>query len=609
MSLVFLLIQCFLFATATSAHLLVPFTRERNIARALDTRSPSVPLAASGHVFVVNVTAGTPAQQLSLLLSPSSPHTWLPDAEAMPCQTGFDSLSGFHNLDDSSGSACKWGAFSASKSSTIRAAEQVFVDFVVAYTDKITVGGRNITDKLTLGDIELDDFSMGLVSSVSNQQWIGMLGLGNDATTLFPRPSSKYRPNFVDQLVSSGKITSQAYSIWLNNAEGTSGSLLLGAIDKSRYEGDLIRLSTAQPYDVFPSAFAVSVANVNVDGDGDGFKYDGPAIAASLSPAESFSYLPDGLADGIMAASGASWNTSIQWATIACDAGSKHPKTSFRFQLEGPDGPILNVRLADLVIQQDVTRWEIAYATLANLNRNTCLFGIQKHRDLRGSNTPQYNLGSSLLRRTYMVFDAANKEVALAPTKLVSPSTKSDIIAFEKTGARIPSSRLYCADSSECTSESNASASGADVGTTTGDAEPNSDWKKIVIGVVVPIGVLAILIPIVYVIVMRRKRQAKARDELAARRRESHTDGEDSFKEDEYGVKVTVSVSSKVSVAKAPPSPQFFLGVPGGFPNIPEDRKSQYSGDALLGPDSRSGSRTGSRNGSEGGMEGKEVLK
>lgn len=544
-------------------------------------------MAASGHTFVVNVTVGTPAQPLSLLLSPNSPNTWLPDAGAMPCSTGFDSLSGFHPSDDKSGSACRWGAFSASDSSTARTAEQVFLDFVVSYTGTIEVRGLNITDRLKLGDIEFDDFSMGLGSSVSNEQWIGILGLGNDPTTISPRPSSRYRPNFADRLVASGKIASQAYSIWLDDAEGKSGTLLLGAIDKSQYEGDLIRLNTVQPYDVFPSAFAVPLLSVKVETDGEqSFKYDGPSFAASLGPAETFSYLPDGLARGIMDASGASWNTTLQRATIPCDAATKKPETTLRFQLEGPDGPVLDAHLAELVIPQTLTSWEIAYAgNRATLNRNTCLFGIQKHVDLRAANdNPQYNLGSSLLRRTYMVFDAPNKAVALAPTKFGVAFSK--IVPFEKAGAQIPSSRLYChAVGDECPAGSDEPASNADTGPTD-DESPNSNWKKVVIGVVVPVVVLAILIPSVYMYMRRRKRQT-SEPERASRGKEEDTGGEESFKEDEYGVKVTVSVSSKVSVAKAPPSPQFFLGVPGdGFSGISEDRASEYSQNSASGIDS-----------------------
>ncbi|KAK1760060.1 putative aspartic protease [Echria macrotheca] len=617
MSLVLLLRSAalyLLFATAASAHLLVPFTRQPNLHARSSTGPYSVPVAASGHVFVVNVTVGTPPQPFSLLLAPSSPHTWVPSVDAMPCKTGYDSLGGFHSPDDGSKSACGWGVFDPAKSSTTRMADQIYLDFVVAYTDTINVSGVNMTEKFVIGDVEIDDLSMGLVTSTSNQQWIGMLGLGNDATTNFPRASARYRPNFIDRLVSSGKITSQGYSIWLDTPDGASGSLLLGAIDKSRYDGDLIRLNAgAEPYDVFPSAFRASLVSVNVDEGVGPYKYTDPPILASISPAETLSYLPDALVEGIMAATGAVWNSSLELATIACDAGTRKPKTNIRIQLEGSAGPTLQALLADLIVPQDVSGWEIAYDSLATLNRNTCLFGIQKLPSLRASSTVQYNIGSSLLRRTYMVFDAANKDVALAPVLSTTGSKPSPaIVPFDKPGARIPSSKLYCVNPDVCgesdnpsTSASGSSGSGSGGGSgggaSSGDdsPQPDSSWKKIVIGVVVPIVTLAILVPIAYVLTTRRRRKNQEMSGAGSTLRGSEVDEDDNFKDDEYGVKVTVSVSGKVSYAKPPSPPELFLGLPGALPIIPEERNSQYWGDGVLRGTSTNGSGRSGSGGSE----------
>ncbi|KAK4183435.1 putative aspartic protease [Podospora australis] len=618
----------FLFATATTyAHLLVPFHHQHlhsHAARSLHARSASsvtIPVAASrGHAFVVNVTVGTPPQPLSLLLAPSSPHTWLPKAEAMPCTTGHDSFEGFRSSEGASGSsACSLGVFASSKSSTYQTAEQAYLNFVVAYTNTITVTGVNMTDKFVLGDIAIDDLSMGLVDSSPNQQWVGMLGLGNDATTNYPRPSSRYRPNFVDRLVSSGKIASPAYSIWLNDPEGKSGSLLLGAIDTSRYEGDLVRLKAAKdPYDVFPSAFRVPLTTVNIEGGDSNFKYGSdtqPPITASLSPAETISYFPDELAEGIFAASGATWNDTIQRATIPCqDTNTKRAKTTLRFQLEGPEGPVLNVRLADLVMAREVSNWELAYDKSATLNRNTCLFGIQKiPPSLRGATDkdPQYNIGSSLLRRTYMVFDAANKDVAIASVSAAA-NKPSAIVPFEKQGARVPSSRFYCVgDDISCGGETNGelgSSTTPDSESTNPDAsadKKDDNWKKIVIGVVVPIGALLILVPVIWFLLKKRRQKKLERNLMSSAskstlRRDADTDSEheaNSFRDDEYGVKVTVSVTGKVEMRKDPPPlspglpspgiggprekrrpPELFLGIPGGLRLIPEDRLSKSSG-------------------------------
>jgi len=586
----------FLVATAASAHLLLPFSRERNTARATDGTA-ELPLAASGHVFVVNATVGTPGQPVSLLLSPSSPHTWVPKSDVMPCMTRFDSLIGFYSSDSLDGlnSACAWGTFSSAKSSTYKTAEQLYLNFVVAYTDTINVEGVNVTDTLALGDIKIEDFSMGVVSSTSNQQWVGMLGLGNDGMTNFPRYSPKYRPNFVDRLVLSGKINSPAYSIWLNDPEGASGNLLLGAVDQSRYEGDLVRLNAAaQPYEVFPSAFRVSLAAVNVNDDKSPEKITKLAdssIVVSLSPSETFSYLPDKIVEGIITAAGATWNDSIKRVTVPCNAGAKST-TNFHFQLEGADGPVLNARLSDLIVPQVISRWEIAFKYLADLAPNTCLLGVQKYTAAPSTNGPQYNLGSSILRRTYMVFDAANKDVGIAPvksSKLAAPPSfstgKLGIVPFEKFGARIPTAKLYCTGSS-CDSapssgtQSTSSGSGSGSGSSTdGDGTASggtgsSSKMPIIIGVVVPIVLLALIVPAVLYYLRRRKRQQQTRSVSVQEKVTTTTTSEESLEGSDYGFTVTVS-GGVANKDKEATTPEFFLGVPGALPIIPEERFSQ----------------------------------
>lgn len=626
MSLVFLLRSAALsslFAALASAHVLVPFSRQRNpvvLPRSAEAASShQVPVAAAGHVFVVNVTVGTPPQPLSLLLAPSSPHTWVPQSDAMPCLTGYDALAGF-SPDDGSTTACRWGALDVPKSSTTKTVEQKYLNFVVAYTDTINVSGVNMTEKLVVGDMEIDDFALGLVTSTSNNQWIGMLGLGNDATTTFPRNSNKYRPNFIDRLVASRRIASQAYSIWLDDAEGNSGNLLLGAVDTSRYEGDLIRLNAAEPLDVFPSAFRVALSSVQIDDKA--LAPTVPPVVASLSPAETFSYLPDGLVEDIMAAAGATWNTPLERATVPCDAGAKKPNTKIRLRLEGPSGPVLEVRLADLVVPQIVSHWELAYANLARLPRNTCLLGVQKLRALRSPDkAPHYNLGSALLRRTYLVFDAANKDVALAPVK-AAPAGPATILPFSARGARIPSSRLYCAGPGPCAESAQSttshfdldpetpggSGSGSGSGSTSpSDTTPSSSpnrTKTIAIGVAVPVVVLAIAGIIAFFLLRRRRllreRQVQnvfgpnattssgARSTSRVGKESEHSSGHDgetdesSYREDEFGVKVTVSVSAKVSHVKPPSPPELFLGLPGALPVIAEERNSGYWAEGVL---------------------------
>ncbi|KAK0622334.1 aspartic peptidase domain-containing protein [Immersiella caudata] len=570
----------FLVTTAASAHLLLPFSRERNIARATEF-SAELPIAASGHVFVINATVGTPGQPVSLLLSTSSPHTWVPKSDVMPCQTRYDPRIGFYSSDstDGSQSACTWGIYNTAKSSTARTAEQVYLEFVVAYTDTINVDGLNVTDTFAVGGIKIEDFSMGVVSSTSHSQWIGMLGLGNDGTTNYPRYSPKYRPNFIDRLVSSGKIISPGYSIWLNDAAGSSGNLLLGAIDQAQYDGELVRLNANQPYDPFPSAFRVNLVAVNTNDEKPAKLTDRTVV--TISPSETFSYLPDTITESIMTAVGATWNETIKRATIPCNAGARST-ANVHFQLEGPDGPILNTRISDFVVPAEVSRWEIATRYTTILPKETCLFGIQKHTAVPGGGGPQYNLGSSILRRTYMVFDAHNKDIALAPIKSKSTTApafaqmKQGVIPFETLGARIPLSRLYCTGGS-CDANpppNTQSTASGDEGNTSGGSG-SSGMKTTIIAVVVPIVALALLVPAGFIFWRRRQRQQAARMEAVSQEKVFTTDTEEGAGSEgsDYGFKVTVSSGGHGRKVSTPL--ELYLGAPGALPIIPEERLSQ----------------------------------
>lgn len=49
-------------------------------------------------------------------------------------------------------------------------------------------------------------------------------------------------PTIVEDMVTQGKINSQAYSLWLDDLEALTGSILFGGIDLDKYTGSLITL-------------------------------------------------------------------------------------------------------------------------------------------------------------------------------------------------------------------------------------------------------------------------------------------------------------------------------------------------------------------------------
>ncbi|EGS20329.1 uncharacterized protein CTHT_0021550 [Thermochaetoides thermophila DSM 1495] len=154
------------------------------------------------------------------------------------------------------------------------------------------------------------------------------------------------------------------------------------------------------------------------------------------------------MADWVAQVAGAQYNDTIELFTIPCDSG-KDNKARFSFQLEGPEGPWIHAEVLDLIVAASDVRtlytdighgWVVFTEELAG--NNICLLGVQKPNSYQSFQS----IGSSLLRRTYLVFDNVNEEVAMAPVKFPTDSKppKPNIVYFKKYGSKIPSSALYC---------------------------------------------------------------------------------------------------------------------------------------------------------------------
>lgn len=509
-------------AATAAAHVLLPFSNPHGRVSNLSPRvdSEQLSLKSAEYPYLIDVSVGTPPQKLSLVVSPSSGLTWVPDASTTTCSPDLYYRKYY---DDDYGidyeippSYCPWGSFNASLSETYLKANRRYSSFTATAIDGYYVDGSNFTDKLTVGDIQLDDFPMGLVGSGSTFLMLGVLGLGSNGSSSYysSNNGAKYA-NFLDRLVSSGKATTPAYSIWLDNAEGTAGGLLFGAIDRSRYTGDLLRLP-ADPYGYSSysysrRSFAAAITSVNGTTDA-GFTMpsirtnDFP-VDVTIGAADVFSYLPESLVEAVADMVGATYNKTMRSYMIPCDTG-KSNATKFVFELGGTGGPTLNVETSDLVVPLSMRYFRTTSGYYyPRYDNSTCLFGLQTRDSYySSSSTYEYTIGSPLLRRTYMVFDAVNEEVALAPVKFASGSDapSPDIVAFESYGAHAPSATLFCSSgrcsgclTSDCTGGSGSGGYGGGGGSGWGYDNSTSSmvqhWRSVAIGLGVTFGVLTLV--------------------------------------------------------------------------------------------------------------------
>ncbi|KAK4202143.1 aspartic peptidase domain-containing protein [Triangularia verruculosa] len=565
-------------SATTVAHVLLPFSQHRqrgDDGHQISARSngaTQLSLTSDSYAYVVDAEVGTPAQKVKLLVSPSSGDSWVINSEATQCvgSSQYRYCSDYNERypydptawGDPIGTPCTngrvviqsgdcpWGSFNASLSSTYLRANHRYSSFYPNAVDGESVSGTNMTDHLKIGDLTVEDYPMGLVTSAT--RYIGVLGLGfNDSASYYSSDSTGRYTNFIDRLVQQGKSKSQAYSMWLDDAEGSSGGLLFGAVDKSRYTGDLVRMSGRNTYISGSSRMFGTVIN-NISGTKSGKAlaairtHDFP-LDASISPSQVYSYLPSSIADQIAEAAGATWNTTLGGFVVSCDAGEADA-VRYEFQLGGSGGPVLHVETSDLIVPSSIAVERTSSSSrLANPKiqmqaSNLCYFGIQKRSTgYSSSYSDGYaNIGSSLLRRSYLVFDLSNHEIAIAQAKFPSGGNKPspDIVAFGRLGARVPGAKFFhvdCTSSFGCSGDSSGgdedgfNNDGSDGRPGSGsnnndhwsnrqtereEASERQHWQAVAIGLGVGGGVLFAVALVAAIVVCRRiKRDEKSLDE------------------------------------------------------------------------------------------------
>ncbi|KAM0269455.1 hypothetical protein ACHAQH_009717 [Verticillium albo-atrum] len=441
-----------------------PFTstRRRNI-------QTDVTFVSDEYDYVVNVTIGKPAQEVSLAINLFSYDTWVPDQEA--CE-GNIFLS-----------ACDYGSFDSFSSETfIRESVDTFDEY---YTSGYYVNGDTIRETLAVGGTDITNLTMGLGRQTN--VGLGRLALGYNS-------SYGETPTFLDRMADMGLINSTAFSLWPEDDDAATGSLLLGAVDSSRYTGELQRFQ-AYKYDMQYVGFYAKLASINGSRlDGENLNMQPLADPATLpfiaiSPPTLLSNLPWDVASRIWTLARATVDDYSGRATVPC-SWRKNMTGQVALELGGVGGYVLTADLRDLIVPEDM--WTTSTWSWDTEEETTwCMFGIQSENDTTSyasdSTEGNWVIGSGLLKKTYTVFDLPNEELAMAPLR-TGDTGEANVVAFDAYGAQIPNSKKvgeeYCWSYQPC---SNSGGNGYNGPGSDGYYDWNrpglADWQKIAIGV------------------------------------------------------------------------------------------------------------------------------
>jgi len=326
-------------------------------------------------LYYANASLGTPAQNFRLHIDTGSSDLWVNSATSQLCQAG--------------GNPCgESGTYRANESSTY---EYVNSAFNISYVDGSGASGDYATDSFRFGGQTIEKLQFGIGYTSSSPE--GILGIGYTVNEVaVGRAGLDPYPNLPQKLVDDHVINVNAYSLWLNDLEASTGSILFGGVDTDKYTGTLATLPIIPERGEY-AEFIIALTGMGQNGQ-DGSIFANGDVPVLLDSGSSLMYLPDNIVRSLYKTFDAQYDATQGAAFVSCDLASQQGSLDFVFS-----GVTVSVPLNELVIVAAVYQ-----------GRDICILGIGP------AGNSLAVLGDTFLRSAYVVYDLANNEISIAPT-------------------------------------------------------------------------------------------------------------------------------------------------------------------------------------------------
>ncbi|KAE9374550.1 aspartic proteinase precursor [Stipitochalara longipes BDJ] len=352
-------------------------------------------------LYYANGTLGTPAQSLRLHLDTGSSDLWVNTPTSALCK--------------SKGSPCQsTGTYTANSSSTY---SYIASDFNISYVDGSGASGDYVSDTFSIGGTTLDKLQFGIGYTSSSSE--GILGIGYQINEVqVGRAGKAAYNNLPAQLVADGVIQSNAFSLWLNDLDASTGSILFGGIDTEKFTGTLATLPIQQESGVY-AEFLITLTEVTL---GNLVIASNQAQAVLLDSGSSLTYLPDAMTEAIYEQVSAQYSADDGAAFVPCSLASNTTTLDFTFS-----SPTISIPMNELVIPATSANGR---PLLESDGTKICLFGIAP----AGSSTAV--LGDTFIRSAYLVYDLSNNEISIAQTKF--NTTATNVVEITTGSSAVP---------------------------------------------------------------------------------------------------------------------------------------------------------------------------
>ncbi|MCJ1390733.1 hypothetical protein MMC18_003594 [Xylographa bjoerkii] len=345
-----------------------------------------------GSLYFANVTIGTPPQTFRFHIDTGSSDLWANAASSSFCKEG-------NNVPNGDVPCSVSGTYSANKSSTYKYVDS---DFQIMYADTTGASGDYVTDTLHIGgkDVTALQFGVGYVSNSSE----GVMGIGYPTLEAqVQNNNQKSYPNIPQAMTTQGLISSPAYSLWLDDLEAATGSILFGGVDTDKFQGSLQTLPIIPEQGQFVEMI-VALSGINLVANNTNTTVSTTTTPVLLDSGSTLTYLPEDVSSAIYDALGVVFDEQLDQPFCQCSLANTTATIEFVFS-----GQVISVPIGEMVLDGDGEIQTKSGETLG------CSFGIVAQPPQPGPGT-SYTLGDTFIRSAYIVYDLANNQISLAQT-------------------------------------------------------------------------------------------------------------------------------------------------------------------------------------------------
>ncbi|MCJ1404529.1 hypothetical protein MMC11_007755 [Xylographa trunciseda] len=364
--------------------------------------------------YFVNLTVGTPSQIVTVQLDTGSNDLVLNSAKSEFCKE--------------QPSACAGATYSANASTTYH---YLSSNASLGYGGGDLTSGDYATDTIHFGGTAVKDVQMVLSYNTTTADSIW--GLSYSAGEQGIYNGEEQYPSISELMVSSGAIKSNAYSLWLNSQDSTTGSLLFGGVNKGKYSGPLSTIPIENnPNYTIPSGFIVTVTGIGLTLSAESKTNTKPNTSIPLVTKRADPFLIDSGTynielplehlQPILTALGAEYEAASNYAMVPCSMTTNTSTIDFVFTSFS-----IAVPLTELIFPLDFLAYDNYIPTLSDGKTPACLLGIQPGGE-------DMILGDTFMRSAYFVFDLDNNEVSIAQANVGSQDTQADDIVEITSG-------------------------------------------------------------------------------------------------------------------------------------------------------------------------------